>query len=243
MRLQDNTYSKEGSHWTVHCWDGNGLPQGKFLISEEDLHLVKKHHWNISPRKAVSTQIGQRVLLGAFLTQRTVIHLDHNPLNFQRHNLKMSSKMEQGHLGPCSISLKTTTELNIVPNSRLPFRPSITIQTMRIELGRYDQIEDAVKVKRMSKEHVEGIGSLEQQALHKAQDDLEIEKWKHLNSNIRKVPGISRRKDQNTWRVDLSIQGRVQYVGQSKDLRQARRIRRRWEWEHKIKPLLQKALM
>jgi hypothetical protein len=147
------------------------LPKG-VLIDEEDLHLLENYNkWRIDKLGYVVTQKEWKAINGvrqrkAFKLHRAILgvtdrklevdHINHNPLDNRKSNLRICSRIENG--SNLSIKKNNTSGFPGVSWSkeRKKWVAGIMVKYRMVALGRYDTIEEAISVRLFAEDHYFG---------------------------------------------------------------------------------------
>lgn len=138
------------------CYDKKQNVVGRFIIDKEDLEKVKYHKWRLDtnnrvitgncteskPRKELS-----RLLLDVQDKTIVVDHIDGNPLNNKKNNLRKCSQSENLCNRHFMSNNKSGTIGVVFDKNRHRWAPEIQKEYKRVHLGRYTLLEEAKYVR------------------------------------------------------------------------------------------------
>jgi hypothetical protein len=147
-RSRTNTYELCGNVLRVYTKKGETI-----LVDAEDAEKAKKFSWCISKTGYVVANIGGKViklhrfLLGIEEQKEIVDHINGNPLDNRRINLRICTCAENNR--NCKLSKNNSTGHTGVSHikSTGKFRARIMLDRKEIQLGRFDTYEEAVKAR------------------------------------------------------------------------------------------------
>ena len=134
--------------WRIETSHGDFI-----LIDEEDLDLVMRYSWCINARGYAHAHFGKkwvtlhRYLLGITDPTVTVDHINGDPLDNRRENLRVCSQAENvlnRKLGKNN----TSGHAGVIKLPSGHFGAKITLSRKTIWLGTYKEFEDAVRVRK-----------------------------------------------------------------------------------------------
>ena len=142
-----NEYEIIGDKAWIYCFNRQNEPSGKFLIDLEDLEIVIAHKWRFWKGRYFTGNTNP-ISIHAFLMQPekgcVVDHIDNNPANNCRNNLRITTQAKN-RLNS-SLSKKNTSGVAGVSwdKNRNKWAVEIRMSGIRCHLSRWDRLEDAV---------------------------------------------------------------------------------------------------
>lgn len=126
-------------------------------IDKEDWDKVKKHIWWVSCKTRnnyyqVYTQVKRKtIVLSRLLIEApshlVVDHIDRNPLNNKKSNLRLATAAQNSY----NMNMKNSNTTGVIGvdyrKDRNKYRALIRIDGRKISLGHYDTLEEAAKVR------------------------------------------------------------------------------------------------
>lgn len=131
----------------VRCFDSNGKA---FEIDVEDIDLVVKHIWLVDDYGYPVTKINQKTTRLTRLIMHTtndlyVDHIDGNPCNNHRNNLRIATKKDNQHNMGLSSHNSSGYKGVSFRKDRNKYRAYITLDNSYKHLGYFDKAEDAAE--------------------------------------------------------------------------------------------------
>lgn len=120
------------------------------LVDKEDEYLLNKHIWNIKETGHVRTKVnGKNTYLHSLImnTRALIDHKNRNPLDNRKSNLRLANKSTNAMNS--SIRIDNTSGYKGISwsISRSKWEVYITANKKAIKLGRYLDINEAIKVR------------------------------------------------------------------------------------------------
>lgn len=147
-----NNYDLSGEYGIGYTSKGE-----EFYFDLEDYELIKPYCWYLSNRGYVTSGCGKNFKLLHRLIMNcapdmVVDHINHNKLDNRKNNLRVCTQNK--NLCNCVISKNNSSGATGVgfDKQRNKWTASITVNYKKIHLGRYDDIEDAIKVRKEAEE-------------------------------------------------------------------------------------------
>lgn len=125
------------------------LSKGKYaLVDNEDFDFINKRKWFFDGRKAARTEYGHNIFLHRILMKApkdlVVDHVNHNPLDNRRLNLRICTKSNNQHnRNPNRSTNKTSIYKGVSIKKEGYIRAHITVKTKHIHLGYFKTIKEA----------------------------------------------------------------------------------------------------
>ena len=149
MTLQERSYAWEVGGDTAKL----NLDRGLIIVDKEDLPLVVRKPWSISfisGKPYAFTHINQKTItLHKVLIQdstgKEVDHIDRNPLNNVRSNLRLCSRTQNQQNRGVFKNNKCGYKGVYFDSRKQRWRARITVNKRRISLGSYESKEEAAK--------------------------------------------------------------------------------------------------
>ena len=146
----ETTYEEIDDGYIVHCKNSELIA----YIDKEDYELVKDYTWNIRDRdngysgyKSISTRINNKyVTLASLITGYAYCdHIDRNPLNNRRSNLREATHTE--NMRNCSKRKDNTSGyIGVTWNKRVNmWEAQLNINKKCLHLGKFTDLIDALK--------------------------------------------------------------------------------------------------
>lgn len=148
-----NTYDLSGEYGIGY--DSKGK---EFYFDLEDYDKIKNICWNVCADGRVSGLVdGKRTRLHKVITNtkgEVIDHINHNPSDNRKCNLRISNKQTNGINRPCNKNNKLGVKgVNKITNGN-KFTARIMVNGKTIYLGCYDTVEEAAKARvRAEKEY------------------------------------------------------------------------------------------
>lgn len=127
----------------------------KVLVDNEDFKLVSEFTWYIERQKGnkfrVSTRIKNKIvrihrfILNVTNSNLQIDHIDGNPLNNQKNNLRICNNKENSRNKNKTLRCNSGFKGVRYEKERKKFRASITVNYKSIFLGRFNKAIDAAK--------------------------------------------------------------------------------------------------
>lgn len=147
----DYEINREEQIAIVSTYDAKHELTGKFIIDLEDLDKIMEHKWYLTTGNYPTTSSNNlHVSLHLFLKGekgKIVDHIDRNPLNNRKSNLRVVDKKINAlniEVRKNNTSGVTGVSFNKLQNK---WRAYINIDGKRVELGHYDEMEDAIVIR------------------------------------------------------------------------------------------------
>ena len=148
-----NEYVINGNEVEIILRDGKNKESGRVLIDLEDLDSVIKHKWCIDTWGYPETKINgnsismQRFILNKYDKNYIVDHINRNPLDNRKSNLRIATKSENAINSPIRSNNKSGVTGVIWNKSNEKWRAYITKNNKRYELGSFKDFDKAVKTR------------------------------------------------------------------------------------------------
>ena len=150
-----NTYEIKDNYVILTIMDTNMINH-EVLISAEDVELVKQYHWNYRQDGYVTTgnfksknQYLHRIIMGATEKNDIVDHINRNPSDNRRFNLRRVNPTES--MINKGVDSRNKTGITGVyqeqRKKKTRFFAYIQVDKKTVNLGRYEKIEDAIKAR------------------------------------------------------------------------------------------------
>ena len=140
-----NEYEKHGNSYTMKLYNRTGIYMGVAIIDSDDYHKVNKYIWRMTTRGYVYNSRIKK-LLHTYLTGFTRSdHIDGNPLNNRKENLRESTNTQ--NCRNCKISKNNTSGYKGVIFLRdvEKWGAQIMVNRKNKNLGRYKDKKDAAR--------------------------------------------------------------------------------------------------
>lgn len=149
-----NDYTIKDSQVIFNLYNHNCEKISEFIIDLEDLNIIKYKKWRLnaygyvcSGNKHTNNYILLHRLLLNASEEDNVDHINNNPLDNRKSNLRLCSKMEN-NFNKKDSGRNTTGILGIYwSNDRHKWCPEIRANNKRVHLGRYTDINEAAVVR------------------------------------------------------------------------------------------------
>jgi hypothetical protein len=136
-----NVFIVDGAYIKIELYDTSGNIRGYAVIDREDFDKVKSIKWYLKQGYVMGTFNGKKVFLHRVINDTpdnlTVDHIDRNPLNNTKANLRNCTH----HKNTMNRTCKKTVGVKRVPSGR--YQASITYKYQTIYLGTFDTYADA----------------------------------------------------------------------------------------------------
>ena len=150
-RKKTNTYEVKGGILEVTTAKGMLI-----LADAKDYELICQHSWCISKTGYAVANINNRVvkmhryILGLKDSKEIIDHINGNPLDNRRCNLRICANSENSK--NCGISKNNTSGVTGVQKIKKTgkYRARITVNRREIRLGHYDSFDEAVKARKQA---------------------------------------------------------------------------------------------
>ena len=147
-----NTYDLSGVYGVGYTSKGE-----EFWFDLEDYDLIKNYCWYLSNNKYIVTGSGKNTkLLHRLITNcesnMVVDHINHNTMDNRRYNLRICTQSENtanSQIAINNVSGVTGVTWNSIKNK---WESKIMVNRKTINLGRYNNFEDAVKARKEAEE-------------------------------------------------------------------------------------------
>ena len=139
----------------IIIYDRKGNEKARALIDIEDVDKVKIYKWSLNGRGYVMCRInGKRISLHRFIMNcpenMVVDHINHNKLDNRKCNLRICTQ-SQNTMNKRKQSNNTSEYTGVYwYKARSKWRVYITVNGKRIDLGYYDNLEEAIKVRKQA---------------------------------------------------------------------------------------------
>lgn len=119
---------------------------GDIIVDKEYEYLLKKHSWYLKDGLYPQTTINNKNVYIYHIILNTndlVDHIDRNPLNNRKNNLRLVSKSQNAMNSKKRIDNSSGIKGVSFNKSRNKYETYINIKGKRIRLGKFDNIKDA----------------------------------------------------------------------------------------------------
>lgn len=144
-----NDYKIENEKVIFNIYNKECIKISEFIIDIDDLEKVKYHKWRIDAYGyIVSGQRSniirlQRLLMDVIDSNLVVDHINNNPLDNRKSNLRVCTKLEN-NFNKIDSGRNTSGILGLYwSNERKKWCPEIRANNNRVHLGRWDDINEA----------------------------------------------------------------------------------------------------
>lgn len=208
------------------------LTRGKFaVVDAQDAEMLQQYRWfylssgyaarHVVGGKGRKMMLMHRELMGATAAE-LVDHANHDGLDNRRANLRICSKAENQR-NQRRNSKNTTGHKGVsYDKSRGKFAAGIQVDGRHITLGRFDVIEDAVSAYEAAARKYHGEFNYEHSAVSvppvSDHATLPTATRPQFSSQYR---GVSWRKRDAKWVVNLEVDGKSKHIGMYTDEREA----------------------
>lgn len=145
-----NDYTTDGITATFNIYSQTGRKISEFIIDFEDLEKVKYHKWRLGHNHVLTGSADKvrdlsYIVLGIEPNKDIVVdHIDGNPFNNRKNNLRICSQKEN-ILNKSFMSTNTSGFIGVsYKKDRNYYDPEIRFQSKRCHLGACKSLEDAV---------------------------------------------------------------------------------------------------
>lgn len=149
-----NDYRIEGNKAIFNLYNQKNIKIGEFIIDAEDIYKVRNHKWRKSHNHVVTgnkwkgenrvKDLAWIVLGLQDLEGKVVDHINHNPLDNRKNNLRVCEQNKNTK----NVSKKKNNKSGYVGvsfnKSRNKWSAEIKVNYRKIHLGEYKNLEDAV---------------------------------------------------------------------------------------------------
>ena len=210
------------------------LTRGKFaIVDAQDAEMVQQYRWcylssGYAVRHVVGSEDRRMVLMHRELmgvtSDQLVDHINHDGLDNRRVNLRVCTKAENQR-NQRRNSKNTTGHKGVsYDKARGKYAACIQVDGRQITLGRFDSVDDAVSAYEAAAKRYHGEFNYDHSAAavpSLLQDDaLPTATRPQFSSQYR---GVSWRKRDAKWVVNIVVDGKLKHVGMYADERDAAR--------------------
>lgn len=145
--LDKNEIIKYKDYAEIILYDSNCYEKNRALIDIEDIEKIKDIKWNCAEDLHIHNDDIwlHRLIMNCNDNNLVVDHINHNPLDNRKSNLRICTPQENGMNNSLSIS-NTTGIIGLYYNEkRNTWQPNITVNQKVIVLGEFNNKDDAIK--------------------------------------------------------------------------------------------------
>lgn len=155
-RFDKNEIVKYEDYAEIVLYDPHGKEVDRALIDLEDVETVSEYKW--CSKKGYVMCDSQKLFIHRLVTHclkdKQVVHMDNNPLNNRKRNLRCVNKNEVGYNRSVTKRNKSGITGVVFLKDRNKWRSSIRCEGVWMNLGHYEDIHEATKVRlKAEKEH------------------------------------------------------------------------------------------
>jgi hypothetical protein len=208
------------------------------LIDIEDIDKIKEYKWNCAEDLHVSSGNVwlHRLLMNCIDENLVVDHINHNPLDNRKSNLRICTSQENRMNNSLPIS-NTTGIIGLYYNKRKnTWQPNITVNKKVITLGEFTDRDEAIKERLKAevyyfKEFAPQKHLYEQYGIDE-NAEYEVKQWTpKKNGNKYGVKGVFPASgfSKGKWKVEFKDNGKNIYLGYYDTLEEAIKVRQEYK--------------